>query len=254
MDLSTAVQASSCLPGVFTPRSLKATQLGFARAGRKRLWLVDGGVYDNMGDQWAQRFHDRAASHPELAAACEQPSTLLVVNASGRSGWSAAPWLARVPLLGELLALLKEKDILYQNSTTNRRRALISQFEVTTLLNAFPDTPQRKTALAAAGLSGSLVHIGSTPAWVGKPNLPESADKAACERVAAKLAGVQPEWLNETLRRSRNAKTTLAAVGAKHAVALLWHGYVLTMVNLHVFHAAPLLDLPSENRLRTLIT
>lgn len=137
LRLSTAVQASSCLPGGFPPRLLSAKKLGFTAKAHKSLWLVDGGVYDNMGDQWPQGFAERMAHSPELAGlAGQQPENLLVVNASGRKGWATAPALMRVPLLGELVTMLKEKDILYQVGTTNRRSNLIRQFDTVRLARA----------------------------------------------------------------------------------------------------------------------
>ncbi|HEX8094717.1 patatin-like phospholipase family protein, partial [Jatrophihabitans sp.] len=101
LRLSTAVQASACFPGGFPARSLSAKKLGFTAVDRTTLWLVDGGVYDNMGEQWAQRFTSRMAGNAELrAVAGPAPDNLLVVNASAREGWSTAPVLMRVPLLG----------------------------------------------------------------------------------------------------------------------------------------------------------
>lgn len=47
--------------------------------------------------------------------------------------------------------------------------------------------------------------------------------------------------------------TTLAKLGRENATALLWHGYVLTMANLHVFSGAPLYDLPSKQRFQSLM-
>ncbi|HEV2887772.1 MAG TPA: patatin-like phospholipase family protein [Jatrophihabitans sp.] len=255
LQLSTAVQASACFPGGFPARSLSAGKLGFTAAGRDRLWLVDGGVYDNMGDQWAQRFVSRMASTPELAAvAGPPPDNLLVVNASARSGWSAAAALMRVPLLGELLTLLREKDILYQVGTTNRRSGLIRQFDTVRLGQALPAGQQRDALLATAGLNGALTHIASTPRWTSTAKMPSPAEQVACAEVAAKLASFEDQsWIDQAHDLSAKVPTTLAKVGRENAAALLWHGYVLTMANLHVFFDAPLYDLPSKQRFESLM-
>ncbi|MEO7262483.1 MAG: patatin-like phospholipase family protein [Jatrophihabitantaceae bacterium] len=255
LQLSTAVQASACFPGGFPARTLSAKQLGFPEKDRKSLWLVDGGVYDNMGDQWAQGFAERVAHNAELArVAGQQPDNLLVVNASARSGWAAAPALMRVPLLGELITLLKEKSILYQVGTTNRRSSLLRQFDTVRLARTLPPGPQRDQLLGTAGLSGTLTHINSTPRWTSTAHPSSPTQQAACDEVAAKLASFADQsWIDEARTLSLKVPTTLAKVGRESATALLWHGYVLTMANLHVFSGAPLNDLPSRQRFESLM-
>jgi predicted acylesterase/phospholipase RssA len=255
LQLSTAVQASACFPGGFPPRSLSAKKLGFTTVDRTTLWLVDGGVYDNMGEQWAQRFTSRMAGNAELrAVAGPAPDNLLVVNASAREGWSTAPVLMRVPLLGELLTMLREKSILYQVGTTNRRSGLIRQFDTARLAQALPAGPQRDALVRSAGLNGALTHIATNPRWPSTATMPSPAEQAACDQVAAKLASFSDQsWIDQTLLLSGKVPTTLAKVGRQNATALLWLGYVLTMSNLHIFFDAPLYDLPSKQRFESLM-
>jgi hypothetical protein len=254
LPLSTAVQASACFPGGFPPRSLSARKLGFTAKGRKTLWLVDGGVYDNMGEQWAQRFAARVPGNAELAAvAGVAPENLLVVNASAREGWAGAPRLMRVPLLGELLTLLREKGILYQVGTTNRRAGLVRQFDTVRLAWQLPPGPQRDSLLKSAGLNGALTNIATTPRWPSTATMSSPAEQAACEEFAATLAAfADQDWVDQAVRLSAKVPTTLAKVGRENAAALLWLGYVLTMANLHIFFDAPLYDLPSRQRFESL--
>jgi patatin-like phospholipase len=255
LQLSTAVQASACFPGGFPPRSLSAKKLGFTAVDRKTLWLVDGGVYDNMGEQWAQRWNGRVPGNAELAAvAGTAPENLLVVNASGREGWSTAPALMRVPLLGELLTLLREKSILYQVGTTNRRFGLIRQFDTVRLALRLPVGPERTTLLQSAGLNGALTHIATNPRWPSTVTLPSPAEQAACKEFAAKLASFPDQsWIDRAGKLSPKVSTTLAKVGRENATALLWLGYVLTMANLHIFFDGPLYDLPAKQRFEALM-
>jgi hypothetical protein len=255
LQLSTAVQASACFPGGFPARSLSAKKLGFTAKDRKTLWLVDGGVYDNMGDQWAQRFASRVARSPGLAAVAGQPpDNLLVVNASAREGWSTAPMLMQVPLLGELLTMLREKSILYQVGTTNRRAGLVRQFDTVRLAQGLPAGPQRDSLLGSAGLNGALTHIATNPRWPSTVRLPSPGEQAACARVAAKLASFADQsWIDQAAVLSGKVPTTLAKVGRDNASALLWLGYVLTMANLHVFFDAPLYELPSKHQFESLM-
>jgi hypothetical protein len=255
LQLSTAVQASACLPGAFPPRTLSARKLGFSSRMHPWLWLVDGGVYDNMGDQWAQGFASRAGEALQAAAHLgSAPENLLVVNASARGRWSAASPLMRLPLIGELVTLLKEKTILYQVGTTTRRSSMVDHFDAVRYLRLQPQTPARDKVLAELGPGGTLVHIGTSPNWTAHAKNMTPEQTVACAAVAARVAAFGNEaWVKGMAKRSSGVKTTLAKLGRDDSVALLWHGYVLAMSNLHVFFGAKLLDVPSKQRFETLI-
>jgi hypothetical protein len=260
LPLSTAVQASACLPGAFSPRLLSAKKLGFTRKGRDWMWLVDGGVYDNMGEQFAQGFATRARDDNRLAAQIgAPPDNLLVVNSSGREHWKGAGGpLLRVPLISEVLALLREKSILYQGGTSTRRSAMIVQFDLVRYLRAQAPNPERDERLVQLGPSGTLVHIATSPNWVFKNKdllaTLTPAQRAACERVHTKLTAFgNDDWVAGLGKQSSGVKTTLAKLGRPDSMALLWHGYMLAMANLHVFFDAPLFDAPSRERFESLM-
>src|SRR4029079_15552680 len=87
LPLATAVQASACVPGAFSPCTLTlgdiaaqgTGRLGVVeRRGTGRLVLVDGGVYDNMADEWEYGFRGRQKSWPSLAEAQPAPAALLL--------------------------------------------------------------------------------------------------------------------------------------------------------------------------------
>lgn len=48
-------------------------------------------------------------------------------------------------------------------------------------------------------------------------------------------------------------RTTLSRLGTETAAYLLYHGYVLAMVNLHVILGYPLLPVPSIDRFRSIV-
>jgi hypothetical protein len=249
LPLSTAVQCSACFPGGFPARSLSAKRLGFT-AQSSPLLLVDGGVYDNMGDQWAQGFADRIRRWPGLAElAGPAPENLVVVNASTRSDWSPSPAWARVPLLGEIITLLREKSILYQVGTATRRSNLIDRFNARRLAEQLPASAESADLINAIGMGGALVHIGSSAAWT-RNAVAAGTGSPACAAVAAALdAFPDQEWIEQAPLIAARVKTTLAKIGKTPAAALIWHGYVLTMANLHVFHDTPLLELPTRQQL-----
>src|SRR5690606_37406316 len=53
LTVAAAAQASAALPGAFTPVSLPLAPHRFPKQpGYSSFLLYDGGVYDNMGDEW----------------------------------------------------------------------------------------------------------------------------------------------------------------------------------------------------------
>ena len=137
MPLYQAVQASAAFPGGFPPARLDARRHKFpgptskkeARRDVKDLILTDGGLYDNMGDQWARGFRQRTAVWPWLAKQ-KQPDQLVVVNASARVPWSPFG-RGRIPLLGELLAFMRVTNIMYINTTNVRRQEIVRSYDPT---------------------------------------------------------------------------------------------------------------------------
>jgi hypothetical protein len=56
------------------------------------------------------------------------PNFVIVANASGSLGFRSVG-RAAIPLIGELLGLLQVKDVLYDNGTSVRRKALTADFD-----------------------------------------------------------------------------------------------------------------------------
>jgi Patatin-like phospholipase len=94
LPLHDAVQASACLPGAFPARRLRASRHRFRypaddaqagdpcpdvedRPGERPAYLVltDGGVYDNMADQWALGFRGRVKCWPIWRRRTASPRT-----------------------------------------------------------------------------------------------------------------------------------------------------------------------------------
>lgn len=83
LTLSTAVQCSACLPGAFVPRRLPIASHRFRRvAGVTEpaevppyLVVNDGGVYDNMGDEWFAGYADRRRAWPGLPMSARQSTS-----------------------------------------------------------------------------------------------------------------------------------------------------------------------------------
>lgn len=232
--LSTAVQASACFPPVFPTRKFRATTAGLPSTFAGHVWLSDGGVYDNMGDEWARGYWDHTHGDASDFDMGPVPKKLLVVNASAAGAGKRAWLLNRIPLIGDLYAIKAESDVMYKETTAVRRADMWTQFDVQRQLAA-EDNPVANKLLA-----GSMIHIATPATWPSSPG-------------QAPPAGVRPEdWstavaplngLGDTCRAAVEAacssaasvRTTLRRVKKDRAADLLWHGYLLAMVNFVVF-------------------
>ena len=251
LPLETAVQASAAFPGVFPLVWLRTKRLGFqGGCGRgataKRLALHDGGVYDNMGDQWAHGLDERVERLGELDPGFGGADELVVISAS--AGLEYGPvWTCRIPLAGELLTLLRDKSVLYDNGNSVRRRELVARF----------DLAERE----GRGLRGCLVHIPQSPFRLPDTFIrdaaqwPERAERAAA--AVAALAGgdeqaARDHWKG-VAKRSAAVATTLVGFSRERTAELMHHAYVLAMVNLHVVLGYPLEAVPDRARFDAMV-
>ncbi len=269
LRLSVAAQASANLPFAFPARWLRTAPFRFRypkdavppaergpgwrdcpppedRPEHKRFMVLsDGGVYDNMADQWPQGFASRAGCWPDLGREHHEPDELIVANASAGLEWEPFKRSA-IPAIGGLLSLLKVKDVLYDQTTAQRRAGLVGRFDRAALA-AREGHPQ--------GMRGALVHIPQHAlhvprAFRGSRLWPERAGRA--ERILPLLEPDAEAWI-ALAGRSTAVGTVLSALGDATAVDLLKHGYVLAMVNLHVILNYPWLGLPPDERFTRLL-
>jgi predicted acylesterase/phospholipase RssA len=249
LPLHVAVQASAAFPGGMPARWLRTSRYAFQQPGdeaaarTRYLTLVDGGVYDNMGDQWAQGLAARKRRWGELADRLQEADELVVVNASAGMSFGSTASLG-MPLVGEFTTLLRDKSVLYDNGTSVRREALIARFQLA--------EQQRR------GLQGALVHIPQTPyvtpdGFVSDADHPQRAARAGAvlDRLGNDDA-TRREWESIADQNSR-VGTVLSALGNQVAARLMRHGYVLAMVNLHVILGYPLLEVPGRDRFERLL-
>jgi hypothetical protein len=236
LPLSTPVQASACVPGAFRTRRIPLGVLGVSYLGRAggdgvpgltvdHIVVQDGGVYDNMADEWEYNFGGRLKSFEALSTVQANAATsLVVVNSS--AGWKDLRPLTSRGLKFEIDSLMRANHVQYDVSTSHRRRALFAKF------SAHDE---------GRDLDGVFVQIADSPYTLARKWAPRQGYEpdAAGRRALAALAfldayGVSEiEW--ETIaRRSADVPTTLKPLGPAVSAELLKHAYVLTAVNVHV--------------------
>jgi len=232
LSLARAVQASAAFPGGFPPSTLTTKQHKFTGAPPPtaggppepptKMVLTDGGVYDNMGEQWARGYVERIRRCPNLAQGRIPPNQLIVVNASAR-----IPWVSfrgrLIPLVGELKALLRVNDILYINTTNVRRQVIVDSFN--------PAYPTK-----AAALPSVLVQIVQSPYRVASAFATDNSDAGARAREVLEFLQNGPsedEW-SKIARDNSAVATSLSKFELEVTAQLIYQGYVVTMCNLHV--------------------
>ncbi len=254
MLLAHAVQASAAYPGGFPPATLPAKRHDFTGAPRfpngpsappDYMVLTDGGVYDNMGDEWARGFAKRITWWKELVHGRTPPNQLVVVNSSARVPWS--PFRRRfIPLIGEVLALLRVMDVMFINTTNVRRQVIFDSYN--------PADPEKASMLPSV-----LVQISQSPFLVPDSYAKETAPVGQRARDVLDFlsAGPSREAWAQIARDNSAVATTLSKMGADVSARLIYQGYVVMMCNLHVFFGD---DFPLQSdelaieRFRRLIT
>lgn len=228
VTLAAAVQASAALPGAFPPSVL--TTGPFVRdpsvtvppAPPERVVLVDGGVYDNMADQWEAGLARRLTVCPALAAVQEPADVLVVANAS--EGWVWRPFTARTRIGRELLGLQRDQGVQYDVSTSRRRNQLLERFKL--------------SRATGAGLVGVIVMIDRVPMTLAASFAVGDDPVAVRAREAESFIAAQHDDATWEAMAERNAgvATTLGPIGQDATLDLMEHAYTSTIVGLYVLH------------------
>ena len=233
LRLSTAVQASACLPGAFAARRLPTAPHQFERSASVteppavpgQMLLTDGGVYDNMADQWLDGLPSRVRENPGLPVRTPAVDEMVVVNSSAGPQWTPVP-RSRIAIRNELTTLARVKDVQYAVSTSSRRHQLVTGWDTAADLKHGP--------------RGALVHIAQSPfevpdAFAGATGR-RAQRQARAHEALAWLGGTEQDraaWA-EVARQNRAVPTVLRKLGPEATARLLWHAYVLAASNLHV--------------------
>jgi predicted acylesterase/phospholipase RssA len=250
LHLHSAVRASAAFPGAFPPARFRTRRHKFRDPGEEKasktpfFALVDGGVYDNMADQWAQGLPRRSKRWAALKPGFHPADELVVVNGSAGLNWSSQ-WHLAWPLASEVFSLTRDVSVLYDNGNSLRRQSLTARFD--------------RAELEGQGLRGALVHIPQSPfkapdAFKDADAIwPERAKRARGALAHLEQSGHDPDSWSTVAEANAAVKTTLSGLGTDVSARLLHHAYVLAMVNLHVILGYPLLDVPDRQRFVSLL-
>ena len=228
VSLAAAVQASAALPGAFPP-SVIATgpfvrdpSISLPATPPQRVVINDGGVYDNMADQWESGLEPRLSICEPLREIQEPAEVLVVANAS--EGWDWRPFDATGRIGHEMLGLQRDQGVQYDVSTARRRNQLLDRF--------------RRSKEVGTGLVGVIVMIDRVPMNLAQPFAGGHDEVAERARRAVAFIEAQHSQLDWKAMADRNAAvpTTLGPIGTATVLDLMEHAYTSTMVGLYVLH------------------
>ncbi len=245
LSLAKAVQASADFPGGFPPSILPTGTHKFTGAPPPdaggppeppaQMVLTDGGVYDNMGEQWARGYSERIKRCANLAEGRTPPNQLVVVNASARVPWNSFR-RRLIPLVGELMALIRVNDVMYINTTNVRRQVIVDSFN--------PADPTK-----AAALPSVLVQIAQSPFRVASSFAADTSAVGSRAKEVLEFLTNGPnnkdEW-SKIARDNAGVATSLSKFKPEVTARLIYHGYVVTMCNLHVLFGTDFPLFPQE--------
>ncbi|MEX2555173.1 MAG: hypothetical protein WEB06_06030, partial [Actinomycetota bacterium] len=135
----------------------------------------------------------------------------------------------------ETVQLKRDIDILYDTTTSTRRRWLFDIFR------------------SGGALRGAIVQISQSPFRITTSYAGGDDEQGARARAILELLGDTRDAWDERVGRTRGVKTTLSRIGVADAADLVEHGYVLAMANLHVLLAYPRVELPPSERFTALL-
>lgn len=197
LRVAEAIASSAAVPGALAPFEVKG--IAFPCAQGRKVELLDGGAYDNMGLQ---------------ALDGERDAFLVAINAGGHFRTGNA---GKIPLVRELQ---RANALLYRQSTAIRRQLMVERFK------AWEQARDRKERAPEWGRQGVLFSLASdlpnvSPKWTA-PELPSWLPPAtAVERWREELALVATSFDRFPLERCR---------------ALLYRGWWLAGATISTYH------------------
>jgi predicted acylesterase/phospholipase RssA len=221
-DIGTAeaLYSSAAFPAVFPPRKLKVRKLSFQNGAMpgalpRTARLVDGGVYNNLGTDWFVFLDKQLPSASKLwptgELKVEMPDirlkNVIVVNAGAPS--------QRVRWLGPL-TLARIMSVLYDNTVRPRVQALQAQ-----------DQPLIDIAESPMQLAKRLVH------------LPDDEGRRA-QKLVNLFSDREEQFWADFVQETAGTRTKLTSAGPREGARLMLHGYLSSLVLLHVRFGAPL--------------
>lgn len=234
---ASAVYASAAFPAVFPAKRFRRQRFEFQNGSAsppfpRLLKLNDGGVYNNLGTDWFDVLESQETAEIWRFGNLQPPPALtpvarrIVVNAG-----AASRRLRRVP---PFLAISRTMSVLYDNTVRPR---LQSMRELAT---------DDLTAPVVIDISESPYNIARRHADVDVNKFAEhQRDNAGECKKRADLLAHHLERKGETFwiefaRQTSGTPTKLTRAGLESGARMIFHGYLSTLVVMHILHGVEL--------------
>jgi hypothetical protein len=233
--LAEAVQASAAFPPLLPPVKVKSFPFHFT-GGKSNipseLILTDGGVYNNMGEQWIVGLQERKERSSDIKKAAFDADIILLVNSTASTKNIPMSWFDKIPLLGEGTMFYRIVCSLFDQTTTTWRKTLFTDF--------------KNALMTGKGTRGIMVMLEQTPFqildWMKNTTEPELEKQR--ERTIAVLDKFPKDYRKEwdTIKEtSLNTGTTFRVINQWTAENLIYHAFVVTMINAHIILGFPMI-------------
>jgi hypothetical protein len=235
---ATAVYASAAFPVVFPTRHTRRRRFKFQNGSAappypRKLKLADGGVYNNLGTDW----FDVIATESDLAMwrygnltfdrPLQQVSTRIIVNAG-----AASHGFRRVP---PFMSIRRTMSVLYDNTVRPRIQALTERARGDLDAPIVIDISESPYALSRRLAGMREAHFGEHQR--GRVDGCVERALAAVETLGSRG---EAYWI-EFAQQTSSTKTKLTRAGVESGARMMLHGYLSTIIALHVIQG---IDLP----------
>jgi predicted acylesterase/phospholipase RssA len=238
--LAEVVQASAAFPPLLPP--VKVNSFPFHFTGGQsdiphKLILTDGGVYNNMGDQWIVGLQERKERSSDIKKVAFDADSIILVNSTATIKRTPMSWFNKIPLLGEgtifyrIVCSLFDQTTTTTTTTTTRRKTLFTNF--------------KNSLITGKGVRGIMVMLEQTPFqmldWMKNTTEPELEKQR--ERTISVLDKLPKDYRKEwdTIKEiSLKARTTFKVINQLTAENLLYHAFIVAMINAHIILGFPM--------------
>jgi predicted acylesterase/phospholipase RssA len=234
--LAEAVQASAAFPPLLPPIKIKSSSFHFTGGQSDiphELILTDGGVYNNMGEQWIVGLQERKERSSDIKKVAFDADIILLVNSTAGIKHTPMSWFDKIPLLGEVTMFYRIVCSLFDQTTTTRRKNLFTDF--------------KNALMTGKGTRGIMIMLEQTPFQVldGMKDTTEPELEKQRERAISVLDKLPKDYRKEwdTIKEiSLKTGTTFKVINQLTAENLLYHAFIVAMINAHVILGFPMMQ------------
>jgi predicted acylesterase/phospholipase RssA len=233
--LAAVVQASAAFPPLLPPIKVKSFPFHFSGKPSDiphELILTDGGVYNNMGEQWIVGLEERKKVLPDIKKIAFDADIIILVNSTAGIKNTPISWFDKIPLVGEGTLFYRIICSLFDQTTTTRREKLFIDF--------------RNALITGEGKRGIMVMIEQTPFqmldWMQNTTEPELEQQR--ERTISVLDKLPKDYRKEwdTIKKiSMKTGTTFRVINQLTAENLIYHAFIVAMINAHIVLGFPMI-------------